>query len=120
MILPYIDFMAEAMHAADLVICRCGAMTLAEICSVGVASILIPSPNVSDDHQLKNGAFLAGQNAAVLLRESELTERSLEDTVRYLETNEKERRALAANAKSLSSENVAKRIADMVFALAAK
>ena len=115
MILPYIDSMAEAMHAADLVICRCGAMTLSEICGVGVASILVPSPNVSDNHQLKNGTFMKDCGASILIEESELNARNLLDAVRGLENDPKRRESLAANAKALMCENASERIADTIL-----
>ena len=60
------------MAAADLVICRAGAITLSELASQGKAAILIPSPNVTDDQQYKNAKVLSDGGGAVLIRESEL------------------------------------------------
>ena len=115
MVVPYVDCMAEAMHAADLVICRCGAMTLSEICAVGVASILIPSPNVSDNHQLKNGTFMSEHGAAILIEENELNARRLLDAVRGIENNPEKRHSLASNAKALACDNASKKIADAII-----
>ncbi len=68
----YIDDMASAYQWADLVLCRAGAMTLAELCVSGLASILVPYPYAVDDHQTSNARFLSDSGAAVLLPESEL------------------------------------------------
>lgn len=68
----YIDNMAEAYAWADLVLCRAGAMTVAEIAAVGVASILVPYPYAVDDHQTANAHYLADAGAAVLLPQSQL------------------------------------------------
>ena len=68
----YIDNMAEAYAWADLVLCRSGAMTVAEIAAVGVASILVPYPHAVDDHQTANANYLANAGAAILLPQSQL------------------------------------------------
>ncbi len=72
-LLPFIDDMATAYDWADLVICRAGAMTVAELAAVGIASILVPFPSAVDDHQTANARFLASAGAAILLPQSELT-----------------------------------------------
>jgi len=68
----YIDDMAEAYAWADLVICRAGAMTIAELAAAGVAAILVPYPYAVDDHQTANARYLADAGAAVLLPQDEL------------------------------------------------
>ena len=73
----YIDDMPRCMAAADLVICRCGAMTLSELPALGKPSILVPSPNVAENHQYYNAMALASRGAAVCVQESELTEERL-------------------------------------------
>ena len=78
-IVPYIEDMASAMSAADIIISRCGAMALSEICAVGVAAILIPSPNVADNHQLKNARQLELLGAATVIEEDSLSMRALID-----------------------------------------
>ena len=70
-VVPYIDDMAEAYAWADLVICRSGAITVAEIAAVGVGAILVPYPYAVDDHQTANAEFLTDAGAAVLLPEGE-------------------------------------------------
>jgi UDP-N-acetylglucosamine--N-acetylmuramyl-(pentapeptide) pyrophosphoryl-undecaprenol N-acetylglucosamine transferase len=72
-LLPFIDDMAAAYAWADLVICRAGAMTVAELAAAGVASILVPFPHAVDDHQTANARFLAKAGAAILLPQSDLT-----------------------------------------------
>ncbi len=69
---PFIDDMASAYAAADLVICRAGALTVSELAAVGAASLLVPFPHAVDDHQTGNARFLADQGAAILLPQSEL------------------------------------------------
>ncbi|MBQ8400096.1 MAG: undecaprenyldiphospho-muramoylpentapeptide beta-N-acetylglucosaminyltransferase [Clostridia bacterium] len=85
----YIYDMPTQMAAADLVICRSGAMTLSELAVLGKASILVPSPNVTDDQQTKNARLLSDQGAAVLLRESEMSAQVLCDAVNKLLGDEK-------------------------------
>ncbi len=82
---PYIDNMGDIMAASDVVISRCGAITLAEICSVGCCSILIPSPNVTNDHQRKNAELISESGAAIMINESDLTKSILSDTIKKLE-----------------------------------
>lgn len=71
-LLPFIDNMAERYAQADLVICRAGALTIAELAAAGVASILVPFPHAVDDHQTGNARFLAERGAAVLLPQTQL------------------------------------------------
>ncbi|MGQ0578211.1 MAG: undecaprenyldiphospho-muramoylpentapeptide beta-N-acetylglucosaminyltransferase [Betaproteobacteria bacterium] len=77
--LAFIHDMAAAYADADLVICRAGALTVAELAAAGVASVLVPFPHAVDDHQTHNARFLADKSAAVLLPQNELTPRTLAD-----------------------------------------
>lgn len=70
---PFIDDMAAAYADADLVICRAGALTVAELAAAGVASLLVPFPYAVDDHQTGNARFLADRGAAYLLPQTELS-----------------------------------------------
>ena len=70
--LAFIDDVAGAMAAADLVICRAGAMTVAEIAAIGVAALFVPFPHAVDDHQTHNAGFLVKENAAWLRQQHEL------------------------------------------------
>lgn len=73
----YIDDMADAYSWADLVICRSGAMTIAELAAAGIASILVPYPYAVDDHQTANAHYLADADAAIMMPQQELNEDSL-------------------------------------------
>lgn len=70
---PFIDAMAQAYDWADLVLCRAGALTVAELAAAGVAALLVPFPHAVDDHQTANARFLVQAGAARLLPQSELT-----------------------------------------------
>ncbi|RLJ67762.1 undecaprenyldiphospho-muramoylpentapeptide beta-N-acetylglucosaminyltransferase [Sulfurisoma sediminicola] len=76
-LVPFIEDMAAAYAWADLVICRAGALTVAELAAAGVASILVPFPHAVDDHQTGNARFLANAGAAILLPQAELTPETL-------------------------------------------
>ena len=75
----FIDDMAARYGEADLVICRAGALTVAELAAAGVASVLVPFPHAVDDHQTHNARFLADAGAAVLVQQRELSPRRLAD-----------------------------------------
>ena len=117
-VVPYIDDMATAMSAADIVISRCGAMTLSEICAVGTAPILIPSPNVADNHQLKNAKHLENLGAAVIIEERNLSLRSLMDEVRELVENPERRIKLATQASKLGEKDTSMLICTKILSLA--
>lgn len=72
-LIPFIEDMAAAYGWADLVLCRAGAMTIAELAAAGAASILVPFPFAADDHQTANAHYLADRGAAILVPQSELT-----------------------------------------------
>ena len=113
-IAEYIYDMQLHLAAADIVIGRAGAMTLAENACMGKASILIPSPNVTGDHQFKNAKVLADAGAAVVYRESELDGASLTAAVRRLAEDPNARREMEARIRAF-----AKPFADREIALAA-
>lgn len=83
-VLPFIDDMADAYRWADFVICRSGAMTIAELSIVGIASILIPYPYAVDDHQTLNARYLSDQGYAILIPQSKLTVNSLAEAIEQL------------------------------------
>jgi UDP-N-acetylglucosamine--N-acetylmuramyl-(pentapeptide) pyrophosphoryl-undecaprenol N-acetylglucosamine transferase len=76
---PFIDDTARAMAQADVVICRAGAMTVAELSAAGVASVLVPFPHAVDDHQTANARYLSSRQAGMLLPQAELTPQRLAD-----------------------------------------
>ena len=116
-IVPYIEDMATAMSAADIVISRCGAMSLSEICAVGVAAILVPSPNVADNHQLKNAKHLERAGAATIIEEDSLSLRSLMNEVHNLTESLERRTSLATKAAELGKINTANLITEKVLSL---
>ncbi|MFM0647691.1 undecaprenyldiphospho-muramoylpentapeptide beta-N-acetylglucosaminyltransferase [Paraburkholderia bryophila] len=81
-LVPFIDDMTSAYANADLVICRSGAMTVSEISAVGVAAFFVPFPFAVDDHQTTNAAFLAGNGAALVVQQRDLSAEMLADWLR--------------------------------------
>ncbi len=98
----YIDNMPELLAAADLVIARSGALTLAELEVMGRASILIPSPNVAENHQYYNALELEKAGAAVVIEEKDLTGEKLIDTVKGLLAQPQRLAEMGRCARSLS------------------
>ncbi len=112
---PFIADMAAAYAWADVVVCRAGALTLAEVCAAGVASVLVPLPTAVDDHQTKNAQYLAQRRAAVLLKQdAELSDR-LAMTLRELVLDSGKRLFMAEAARSLARPDAADRVADAVL-----
>jgi len=98
---PFIVDMAAAYAWADIVICRSGALTVAELCAVGVGSCLIPYPYAVDDHQTKNAHYLSDANAAVLFPQSELTIEKLVDLLCQLAGDRPQLLSMANAARAL-------------------
>ncbi len=106
---PFIDDMAESYANADLVICRAGALTVAELAAAGVASLLVPFPFAVDDHQTHNARFLSDRDAAILLPQSGLTAMKLAEMLMGLSREKLAEMALRARsmAKAQAAESVA-------------
>jgi UDP-N-acetylglucosamine--N-acetylmuramyl-(pentapeptide) pyrophosphoryl-undecaprenol N-acetylglucosamine transferase len=117
-ILPYLDRMDLAYAAADLAVCRAGAITCSELTVAGTASVLVPSPNVTADHQTKNARALSTAGAALLLHEDELEERFLEVVLPLL-TDPGRLVDMEAAARDIARPDAAQRIARHVLSLAA-
>lgn len=107
---PYIYDMPWQMAAADLVIARAGAMTLSELALMKKASVLIPSPNVAENHQYKNAKTLADANAATLVEEKELAEGRLAEAVCELLDSVARRREQETNIAKFAREDACQRI----------
>lgn len=116
-ILPYIDDMPSTLLAADIVICRCGAMTLSEISEAGVAAILIPSPNVTNNHQYKNATLFSRHSAGIVIEEKSLSKERLIEELKRLEIDKNGRKTRAKNIKAFSTPNAAKNIVNELFLL---
>ena len=113
----YIDNMPELLAAADLVISRAGALTLAELEAAGRAAILIPSPNVAENHQYYNALELAKVDAAVVIEEKDLTGEKLVAEVKTLLDEEGKLARMGRNARTLSVDDSLDRITAKLRAL---
>lgn len=109
----FIDDMAAAYAATDLVVCRAGALTLAELCAAGVAAILVPFPAAVDDHQTANAGFLVDAGAALLLPQSTLSPSTLATAIRTLAGQPERRLAMASAARALARPDAAQRVAEL-------
>ncbi|MFW5821494.1 MAG: undecaprenyldiphospho-muramoylpentapeptide beta-N-acetylglucosaminyltransferase, partial [Bacteroidota bacterium] len=113
-ILPFISEMMNAYTVADIIISRAGAGTISELALVGKPVILVPSPNVAEDHQTRNARALVSKNAAIHVADSEAEEKLVKTCIDLLENKEK-RKALSENIKSLALPDSANRIADEIL-----
>jgi len=113
---PFLDDMAQQYAKADVVICRAGALTIAELAAAGVASVLIPFPFAVDDHQTYNARFLSEQGAAVLLPQTELNAEKLAHLLRGLDREKL--LAMAQAARSLAKPDATQQVAQVCVALA--
>lgn len=112
----FLDDMANQYANADVVICRAGALTIAELAAAGVASVLVPFPHAVDDHQTYNARFLSEQGAAVLLPQTELNAEKLAQLLREM-TREK-LLAMAQAARNLAKPDATQQVAQVCVALA--
>ena len=115
---PFLYDMGRQLGAADLIVCRAGATTLAEITAAGKAAILIPLPTATDDHQRKNAEALAASGAAELLLQAEMTGDSLAERILALAADRDRRRRIASAARALARPDAAKAIVDRALELA--
>lgn len=113
----FIEDMPAAFAEADLVICRSGASTVAEITAAGKAAVFVPFPFAADDHQLKNAEALEQAGAARLIREAELSPERLAQTVADLLKNPEALNDMAVKARSLSHPRASDEISEMAFQL---
>lgn len=111
---PFIADMAEAYAWADVVVCRAGALTLAELCAAGVGSVLVPYPHAVDDHQTRNAEYLVQSGAAVLVQQDEALEHALSTHLRALAADPAQRLAMAESARALALSDAAQQVADAV------
>lgn len=107
---PFIQDMAEAYAWADVVLCRAGALTVTELCAVGLGAIFVPFPYAVDDHQTANASFMVSHHAALCIQQTDLTESRLADIVRELIKSPEKRIAMAQAAYQLRNVDVTKKI----------
>ncbi|NVN96183.1 MAG: undecaprenyldiphospho-muramoylpentapeptide beta-N-acetylglucosaminyltransferase [Bacteroidetes bacterium] len=115
----FINQMDYAYAAADVIISRAGAIAISELCIVGKPVILIPSPNVAEDHQTKNAMALVNRNAAILVRDID-AEANLSENLFNLLSNNDLQKNLSTNIKEMAYLDATQKIADVVIEIANK
>lgn len=111
----FITDMAAAYAWADLVVCRSGASTLAELCAAGIGSVLVPFAAAVDDHQTRNAEYLVEHGAALLFQQGEGLAAKLEQALRELAADPSRRMAMAVAARGLARPDAARHIAGIVL-----
>lgn len=109
-VVAYLDAIEKAYAVADLVICRAGAMTIAEITACGVPAILVPYPHATHDHQAHNARSLAERGAAEMIADKDLSPEELRQRIETLFRDEPRRRALGRRARAFAKTDAAQRI----------
>lgn len=116
-IVPYIKNMENVLANVDVVVGRAGATSLAEITSLGLPSILIPSPNVTNDHQTKNAQSLVDKQAAVMIPNAELNQETLVAKIDELMLDSDKRLAMAASSKKEGIQDATDRLYRLITTL---
>jgi UDP-N-acetylglucosamine--N-acetylmuramyl-(pentapeptide) pyrophosphoryl-undecaprenol N-acetylglucosamine transferase len=114
----FIDDMPTRFAHADLVICRSGASTVAEIAAAGKPAVFVPFPRAADDHQKVNAKALVDASAAVMMEEAGLTPERLAETIASLMQDRARLRAMGAAARQMAHPNAAREIAEIAAKLA--
>ena len=117
-VLPYIQDMGDMLAAADLVVSRSGASSVAEIAALSVPSVLVPYPHATADHQTTNARFLVDAGAAVLVPDDRLDGAEFSDALLGLLADADRRARMRAAAESLGQAGAAARLADAVESVA--
>ena len=113
----FVDRMDLAYRAADLIICRAGALTISELCLLGKPAILVPSPNVSEDHQTVNAKSLMKNEAVRMITDADAPEKLIETALQLIHAEE-ELKTLAEQIKNLSRPEATNEIVKEIMALA--
>ena len=116
----FVDDMAAAYGWADLVVCRAGALTVAELAAAGIGAILVPYPHAVDDHQTGNARYLADQGAALLLPQPALDAARLAELLQSLFGDRQRLRAMAQQARALAQPAAAQQVAQACLAAAGR
>jgi UDP-N-acetylglucosamine--N-acetylmuramyl-(pentapeptide) pyrophosphoryl-undecaprenol N-acetylglucosamine transferase len=114
---PFIDDMAAAYAGADIVVCRAGATTLAELTALGKPALLVPYPYAADDHQRKNAESLVARGAAMMILDRELSAANLSQAVTELRAEPERLAAMARAARTLGRPDAAERVVDVCLKL---
>ncbi len=115
---PFIDNVAESYRWADVVICRAGALTIAELAATGVGSILIPFPYAVDDHQTANAKYLTESDAGILLQESQLSTSKLKQLIERFCHSRQYCIDMAKNARALAKPDATANVARLCMEVA--
>ena len=115
--LDFLSDMPDRYANADLVISRAGASSISELCLLGKPAILVPSPNVAEDHQTHNALALVNKNAAVLVRDAEAAEKLIPTALQLIQ-DEEQLAQLHTNILQLAQKDSARRIAEEVMKIA--
>src|SRR5690606_17872379 len=103
-LMPFLERMDYAYAACDIIVARAGAGTISELCAIGKPVVLVPSPNVADDHQTKNANALVQNHAAIMVKDA-LSRENLVPTVLDLFQNEAKQKDLSENIRLLALAN---------------
>lgn len=114
---PFIADMAAAYAWADLVVCRAGALTLAELCAAGAAAVLVPLPSAVDDHQTRNAELMVARGAALRIAESDHLDAQLAGAISSLRDARPRLLAMSQAARALARVDAGARIADACLAV---
>ena len=110
-VFPYLEAIEKAYAVADVAVCRAGAMTIAELTACGVASILVPYPHATRDHQTHNARGLLDRDAALVIADKDLSPETLAKAIDSLLRDEQRLRRLGRNARAFARVDAAQRIA---------
>jgi len=113
----FIDDMPRAFAEADLIVCRSGASTVAEVAAAGKTAIFIPLPTAADDHQTKNAEALAKADAGILMPQSQVTPEKLASRIVELFGDRAKLRTMSENARRMSHSDAAARVAEIAVGL---
>ena len=116
----FIEDMAAAYAWADLVVCRAGALTIAELCAVGLPALLVPYPSAVDDHQTANASPMAEAGAAEIISEATLTEASLAERLGEWLADRRALESRAHRARALATPDSLERISSTCLELAGR
>lgn len=110
----FVDDMDDLYKNTDLIICRAGALTVAEVTCAGVPAIFVPLPTAVDDHQYKNASFVQKEGGAVIFRQHELTSEILFNTINDLNNNRAKLEQMSQNAKHCAKLNATEKAVEII------
>ena len=115
-VLSFIKEMDQAYALSDIIVSRAGAIAISELCYVGKPVILVPSPNVAENHQFKNAQSLVNKNAAVIVKDAESSRKLVRVMLDLIKNNDL-RNSLTKNISKLSVSDAADKIASIALKL---